>query len=287
MIKCDQLLKVYTVDETDVVALQGLELVVEPGERVGVIGASGSGKSTLLNIIGGLDTPTAGHVEVAGLDLTAQASLESYRATTVGFVWQQTGRNLLPYLSAIDNVALPMRALRRPNPTSRARELLALVGMSDRAEHTPVQLSGGQQQRVAIAVAIANDPTVLLADEPTGELDTETANDIYALLEHLTEQTGLTQLIVSHDPELARHVDRVVTVRDGRVASEHRHLAGSPGASVVEQRLTLDRFGRLQLDEEQREVLGGGPLVEATIDGDEVRLARPRHRGRSIDEASP
>lgn len=276
VIRCDQLLKIFSLDDHEVIALQGLELRVEAGERVGVIGASGSGKSTLLNIIGALDRPTAGEVVVAGHDLVRSPSLHEYRATTVGFVWQQTGRNLIPHLSALDNVALPIRALRRGNAEQRAEKLIAMVGLGDRAHHRPSQLSGGQQQRAAIAVAIANEPSVLLADEPTGELDSATANEVYDLLERLTDETGLTQLIVSHDPTLAQHVDRVVTVRDGRVAAEHREAS----AGEQQRHLMVDRFGRLQLDDDQRAALGGGPLVEADITDDGVRLRPPTQDGR-------
>lgn len=271
VIRCDQLLKVFSVDDQEIVALQGLELTVAAGERVGVIGASGSGKSTLLNIIGALDRPTAGDVTVAGHDLVRASSLHHIRASVIGFVWQQSGRNLLPYLTVTENVALPRRALGRRDGDRRAAELVAMVGLADRAHHRPVQLSGGQQQRAAIAVALANDPAVLLADEPTGELDSATADEVYGLFERLSSETGLTQLIVSHDTELARHVDRVVRVRDGRVVSEHRES----GDGRERRHLVLDRLGRLQLDDEHRQTLGGGPLVEVESADGEVTLRRP------------
>lgn len=274
MIHCDQLVKIYPLDGQDVIALQGLHLDVGTGERVGVIGASGSGKSTLLNIIGALDRATAGAVTVDGVDLAVATARERarFRRSSVGFVWQQSTRNLIHYLSALDNVALPMRARRRSGADRRARELLTMVGLSHRLHHRPAKLSGGEQQRAAIAVALANSPSVLLADEPTGELDSETASTIYDVLRTLTEETGLTQLVVSHDPDLADHVDRVVSVRDGRVAAEHRARTGSDRRGGYDQYSTVDRFGQIQLTEQQREAAGIEGLVEVVVDEDGLRL---------------
>lgn len=280
VVDCDQLLKVYPLEGQDVIALQGLRLTIHRGERVGIIGASGSGKSTLLNLLGALDEPTAGQITVAGVDLGSADARDrnDFRRETVGFVWQQGSRNLVHHLSAVDNVALPRRAARLPDPDGRALELLHLVGLTDRAHHRPVELSGGEQQRVGIAVALANDPQLLLADEPTGELDSTTSLEIYDLLRRVTAETGLTQVIVSHDRELARHVDRVITVREGRVSAEHRSLDDLSGG--VEEFLTVDRFGQLQLGEQHREVLGTDGLVTAVVDDDEVRLRRADRRPR-------
>ncbi|MEM9035255.1 MAG: ABC transporter ATP-binding protein [Actinomycetota bacterium] len=277
-VRCDQLVKVHHLDDQDVVALRGLDLEIASGERIGVVGASGSGKSTLLNVLGGLDRPTAGRAEVGGVELTAttERELHRYRRSTVGFVWQQSSRNLLPYLTAVDNVALPMRASRRSHPDRRAGELLALVGLDRRAGHRPSELSGGEQQRVAVAVALANEPALLLADEPTGELDTASAEELHAVLGAITEATGLTQLIVSHDAGLAHHVDRVVSIRDGRVATEHR--AGHGGGAIAEY-LSVDRFGQVHLTETHRAALGDPSLLRAVIDDDELRL-------RSADDES-
>ncbi|MEM8903443.1 MAG: ABC transporter ATP-binding protein [Actinomycetota bacterium] len=274
VVDCDQLLKVYPLDGQDVIALQGLRLTIRRGERVGIIGASGSGKSTLLNILGALDEPTAGRVSVAGVDLTnaRPADRNRFRRSTVGFVWQQGSRNLVHHLSALDNVALPRRAARLDDPEGRARDLLDLVGLADRGSHRPAELSGGEQQRVAIAVALANEPALVLADEPTGELDSATSLEIYELLRRVTATTGLTQVIVSHDRELARHVDRVVTVREGRISAEHRSLDDQSGG--IEEFLAVDRFGQLQLGEQHPDVLGTDGLVTATVDGDEIRLRR-------------
>ncbi|MEO1060789.1 MAG: ABC transporter ATP-binding protein [Actinomycetota bacterium] len=280
LVDCDQLLKVYPLEGQDVIALQGLRLTIHRGERVGIIGASGSGKSTLLNILGALDQPTAGTVTVAGIDLAAAdaRTRNRFRRSTVGFVWQQGSRNLVHHLSALDNVALPRRAARLDDPEDRAKDLLTLVGLADRVHHRPVELSGGEQQRVAIAVALANGPELLLADEPTGELDSTTSLEIYDLLRRITDETGLTQVIVSHDRELARHVDRVVTVRDGRVSAEHRSSEDDTGG--IDEFLTVDRYGQLQLGEAHRDVLGTDGLVTATVDGDEIRLRRAQRRGR-------
>ena len=184
LIVCESLVKIYKVADLEVVALQGLDLIVEQGEFIALVGASGSGKSTLMSILGGLDEPSAGRAVVAGHLLSQMGSAERtrYRRGVVGFVWQQTARNLLPYLTARENIELPMllEGMSRAEQRTRADELLALVGLSDRAEHKPAQLSGGQQQRVAIAVSLANRPSLLLADEPTGELDTATAGEVFA-----------------------------------------------------------------------------------------------------------
>ncbi|MBA3749044.1 MAG: ABC transporter ATP-binding protein, partial [Solirubrobacterales bacterium] len=198
-IACDNLVKIYKVADLEVVALQGLDLLVDPGEMIAIVGASGSGKSTLLSILGGLDVPSAGRATVAGHDLTAMGRRERtiYRRRVIGFVWQQTARNLLPYLSAVENVELPMildgaaGSLRRRT----ALELLRTVGVRERAAHRPDRLSGGEQQRVAIAVAMANRPEVVLADEPTGELDTDTSGEVFELLRQVNREFGTTVVI--------------------------------------------------------------------------------------------
>ena len=223
-ILCEGLVKIYQVADLEMVALQGLHFTVDKGELVGIVGASGSGKSTLMNILGGLDRPTAGRVRVGGNDLLKMPDrqLNKYRREEVGFVWQQSTRNLVPYLNAVQNVILPMTlaGLTGLQKKRRAEELLEIVGLADRMHHHLPELSGGEQQRVAIAVALANHPSLLLADEPTGEVDSETAKTIYRTFQTLTRELGFTTLIVSHDPGIARHVDRVVAIRDGMLASE-------------------------------------------------------------------
>jgi ABC-type lipoprotein export system ATPase subunit len=278
-IACDGLIKIFKVADLEVVALQGLDLQVEQGELIAIVGASGSGKSTLLNILGGLDVPSAGRAAVAGHDLLAMTSGERthFRRLVVGFVWQQTARNLLPYLTAEENVELPLildgvpRAVRR----ARAQHLLELVGLAERAKHRPTQLSGGEQQRVAIAVALANDPRVLLADEPTGELDTATSADIFRVLRTVNERAGVTVVIVTHDPQVSEQVRRTVTIRDGRTSSETLRRPGDTdehGESIAEEFAVLDRAGRLQLPREYVEALELDRRVRLTLDPDHINV---------------
>jgi len=285
---CDNLVKIYKVADLEVVALQGLDLVVQRGELLGIVGASGSGKSTLMNVLGGLDRPSAGRAWVDGKDLLklSNRDLNQYRRTDVGFVWQHGARNLVPYLNAYENVKLPMtlagQAGRRVN--QRARELLELVGLGDRIKHNLGQLSGGEQQRVAIAVSLANSPKILLADEPTGELDSVTALTIYELFRELNRELGLTMLIVSHDPTIARHVNRVVAIRDGRLATETVRARTNGAAvgigaaalsehahedEVFEELTVLDSAGRLQIPKEYLLQLGikGRARLEITEEG--------------------
>ncbi|MGF7031737.1 ABC-type lipoprotein export system ATPase subunit [Paenibacillus mucilaginosus] len=221
MIQCDNLVKIYKIADLEVVALQGLDLQVADGELMAIIGSSGSGKSTLLNMLGGLDRPSAGRLLVDGRDLLtmSEKDLIRYKRETVGFVWQNNARNLIPYLTALQNVELPM-LLQGRRRRERARELLEAVGLSHRVNNRLNQLSGGEQQRVAIAIALANSPKLLLADEPTGSVDTAMANTILDLFRHLSRSLGLTVVIVTHDPQLAKKVDRVVAIRDGKTSSE-------------------------------------------------------------------
>jgi ABC-type lipoprotein export system ATPase subunit/bifunctional DNA-binding transcriptional regulator/antitoxin component of YhaV-PrlF toxin-antitoxin module len=257
---CDNLVKIYKIAGLEVVALQGLDLVVAPGELLGIVGASGSGKSTLMNILGGLDRPSAGRVWVGGqslLDLS-DAALTQYRRTQVGFVWQQGARNLISYLTALENIELPMNlaGMSATQIKERANELLEAVGLQDRRNHKLSQLSGGEQQRVAIAVSLANQPKLLLADEPTGELDTVTAATIYEAFKNLNQKFGVTTLIVSHDQGIARHVGRVVAIRDGKTSSEtvrlEKPVLDEEGNNVeeFEELVVLDSAGRLQVPKE-------------------------------------
>lgn len=252
-IHCESLVRIFSTSGIEVVALQGLDLDVEPGELITVVGASGSGKSTLLNVLGGLDRPTAGRAVVGGHDLMRMTAAErdTYRLSTVGFVWQQTARNLQPYLDARRNVEFPLALAGRGRRERRARAmtLLELVGMGDRADHRPDEMSGGEQQRVAIAVALANAPRLLLADEPTGELDQATAIEVMAVLKTANEELGVTGVIVTHDPLVSRQVGRTVAIRDGRISSEVLREGAGLDASVVRERefAVLDAAGRLQL----------------------------------------
>ncbi|MGW6914160.1 ABC transporter ATP-binding protein, partial [Kitasatospora sp. NPDC054939] len=226
-IVCDRLVRIFSAEGVEVQALQGLELTIAQGDLVALVGASGSGKSTLLTILAGLDVPTAGAASVAGCDLLEMSAKERlrYRREVVGFIWQQTARNLLPFLTAAENVALPMQLRGRAGRGGGARraarvaELLEALGIGELAHRRPGELSGGQQQRVAIAVAMANDPPVLLADEPTGELDSETGAGIFEAFRTVNRELGATVVIVTHDPLVAGEVRRTVAIRDGRTSS--------------------------------------------------------------------
>jgi putative ABC transport system ATP-binding protein len=272
-IVCDNLVKIYKVAHLEVVALQGLDLVINPGELLGIVGASGSGKSTLLNILGGLDRPSAGRVWVGGNDLLkySDSALDRYRREEVGFVWQQSARNLIPYLTALENVELPLTLAGRAGAgkRKRAEALLDTVGLSDRMNHHLSELSGGEQQRVAIAVSLSNNPQLLLADEPTGEVDEATSLTIYETFKKLNKEYGLTILIVSHDLGIAHHVDRVVAIRDGKTAAEtvrqprsngrrnnqesHENGVEEPDEVIFEELTVLDSAGRLQVPKEYLE----------------------------------
>jgi ABC-type lipoprotein export system ATPase subunit len=260
-IVCEDLFKIYKIADLEVVALRGLDLVVGHGEVVAVVGASGSGKTTLLNILAGYDSPSAGKVTVGDKDLLRMTGkdVELYRREDVGFVWQQTSRNLFPYLTALENVALPMMLTNLPSKERRARaeELLGLMGMGHRMGHTPEKLSGGEQQRVAIGVALANHPPLLLADEPTGELDDATAGEILDLFGTVNRELDTTIVIVTHDPDIAYKVGRVVLVRDGKTSTEirrkvsYQRISGDAEADAALEEFTLvDGAGRVQIPRE-------------------------------------
>lgn len=282
-IRCGDLVRIFATDGVEVQALQGLTLSVDPGEIVAVVGASGSGKSTLLTILSGLDTPTGGSAVVAGTDLLTMGHAERvrYQRSTVGFVWQQTSRNLLPYLTASENVRLPLElasrgsSLSRRDRTRRVEALLELLEVGHVSGRRPGEMSGGEQQRTAIAVAVANNPRVLLADEPTGELDEATSVEVLEALRGVNRETGVTTLIVTHDPTVSEHVARTVQIRDGRTSTEtlRRTETDEHGQArhVSEEFAVLDRVGRLQLPQD---------FVHALDLRDRVRLAlEPDHVG--------
>src|ERR671930_2677243 len=269
LIRFRHVFKIYQVADTGVVALGGVDLEVERGEFVAVVGPSGSGKSTILNMIGGLDRASAGMVEVEGHDLgrLGEDQLTRYRRDNVGFVWQGTARNLVPYLTLRENVGLPLLARGEAEWTrKRTDELLDAVGLADRAQHRPGELSGGEQQRAAIAVALSNLPSLLLADEPTAELDSASADRVLTAFLDVNREFGVTIVIVTHDLVAAARSDRFLRLRDGRLVHE---------GQAIER---MDEEGRVRLPDPAIEALWGTDLEAEYHDG-EVRL-RPRSERR-------
>lgn len=297
-IECENLVKIYKTDQIEVVALQGLDLQVKKGELVAIVGSSGSGKSTLLNMLGGLDKPSAGALRVGGRNLLkfTEEDYMIYKRNIVGFVWQNNARNLVPYLTTVQNVELPMLLQGQKKRRERALELLEAVGLSHRINSRLDQMSGGEQQRVAIAISLANNPSILLADEPTGSVDTKTSDQILGVFKKLNKEKGITIVIVTHDLRLAKQIDRVIAIRDGRTSSEiikktHAEIMSeskgwgddevpneneAPGEEefVSEELIVLDRTGRLQLPKEYLEALEikGGSRVKADLDKEAERI---------------
>ncbi len=295
MIECDGLVKIYKTKDIEVLALQGLDLTVRRGELMAIIGNSGSGKSTFLNMIGGLDRPSAGKLYVDGKNLfqLTEEELVDYKRSTVGFVWQNNARNLLPYLTAWENVMTPMLfrqdSMTEAEKKQRAEELLALVGLSERKDNKLSQLSGGEQQRVAIAIALANDPKLLLADEPTGAVDRRTADDILDMFRRLNEALGVTIVIVTHDKELASKVNRVISIRDGKTSSERIMKSEYKQRleditinwneeEVQEEFAVLDRAGRIQIPSELLQEMGmkGNKVKLELVDG-KIVIEKPEN----------
>lgn len=272
-VECENLIKIYKIADVEAVALQGVDLTIDQGEILALVGASGSGKSTLLNILGGMDAPSAGTARVGNYDLTRMSWRDQmrYRRGQVGFVWQQTGRNLVPYLTAQENVEMPMalNGVKTSERRERARALLDQVGLSDRYDHRPDQLSGGQQQRVAIAIAMSNHPGLLLADEPTGQIDAEAADSIFDAMRQINEVYQVTIIIVTHDVTVATRVNRVLGMRDGRIISEVvRQNSGAEGQEFA----VLDRGGRLQLPDDFLEKLGLDHRVQVKMRENHVEV---------------
>ena len=282
-VRCEDLFKIYKAANLEVVALRGLDLKVRRGEFMAIVGASGSGKSTLLNILAGLDQPSAGRAFVGGKDLLTMSSQDmvEYRRKQVGFVWQKTARNLIPYLNATQNVEVPLVLDGVPADVARARatELLDAVKLGHRLHSRPDQLSGGEQQRVSIAVGLANHPPLLLADEPTGELDSVGAETVYEVFRHLNQEFGVTIIIVTHDPDIAAKVDRVVAIRDGRTSTEiFRKITVEAGHVEIshDEYVLVDTAGRLQIPreflerldiKERAKLLLGDGRIEVLPDG--------------------
>ena len=306
IVLCENLVKIYKVADLEVFALQGLDLEVAPGEMIAIVGASGSGKTTLMNMLSAQDVPSAGRCTVDGNDMTrmTEAQRLKYRRGVIGQIWQQSGRNLLPELSAEENVKLPqvLNGISPAQAGARARELLGIVGLSDLRGHRPSQLSGGEQQRVAIGVALANEPKVLLADEPTGELDSATTAEILDLLHTVNRDLGLTIIIVTHDVNVAAVVDRTIAIRDGRTSTEtvRREILAADGERGQEQGerdqlaspirsgghsaiiglssethrefVLIDRVGRLQLPKDIFESFPFNGRAEVRKVGDHVEI---------------
>ena len=221
IIECDNLVKIYKTKDIEVLALQGLELQIDKGELMAIVGNSGSGKSTFLNMIGGLDRPSAGRLIVDGKNLfkLSEKELVEYKRSTVGFVWQNNARNLLPYMTALQNVQVPMMFDSAAKKEQRALELLEMVGLPDKARSYPSQLSGGQKQRIAIARALASDPEVLLCDEATSALDPQTTRDVLRLIQDINKRLGITVIIITHDMSVIEQICHRVAILDaGRVA---------------------------------------------------------------------
>ncbi len=309
LIVCENLVRIYKVDDLEVVALQGLDLIVKRGEMLGIVGNSGSGKTTLMNILGGLDFPSAGKVSMDGIDLLnlSGKSLNDYQRKKVGFVWQQTSRNLIPYLSAQENIELPMTMAwsgGRKQKHDWSSELMNAVGLYERRRHKLSQLSGGEQQRVAIAVALANRPVLLLGDEPTGEVDSVTAQAIMDTFRKLGKLMDLTIIIVTHDPRIARQVDRVVAIRDGKISSEivrkvarredsyikqfqrpdpaeEAALAEEKESITYHEYVVLDSAGRLQIPREWLEKLQIGKRAQLDLQENTI------HINPVVDHSSP
>ncbi len=287
MIQCEGLVKIFKSDGIEVVALQGLNLKVDDGELIAIIGNSGSGKSTLLNVLGGLDRPTAGKASVGEWDLLRMNEKErvSYKQRTVGFIWQNNARNLLPYLTVLENIETAMMAAGRVD-TGYAKQLVEWVGLSHRIGSKLVQLSGGEQQRTAIAISLANRPSLLLADEPTGSVDAATADVIMGIFRKLNEETGVTIVIVTHDMALAGKVDRVVAIRDGMTSSEliRRDEVGGQSDEHAEtmdgheEFAVVDRYGRVQIPAEHLQLLGIKDKVKLIVDGTGLRLEPQEER---------
>jgi AbrB family looped-hinge helix DNA binding protein len=285
MVRADNLVKIYKSSDVEVMALQGLDLTVERGELMGIVGASGSGKSTLLNMLGGLDKPSAGSLFIDGKDMLkfGEKELIEYKRKTVGFVWQNNARNLIPYLSAQQNVELPMLLSGFGGRQARASELLDMVGLSDRKNSRLDQMSGGEQQRVAIAIALSNNPKLLLADEPTGSVDTATSRLILDVFRELNRVMGVTIIIVTHDINLSKQIDRVVAIRDGKTSTEMLRKTSQmrsfgeldeerQNELAHEEVSVLDRAGRLQIPKEYLEELGlkGGDKVRVELEGEKI-----------------
>lgn len=302
LIQCDNLVKIYKTKDVEVFALQGMDITIQQGELMAIVGNSGSGKSTFLNMLGGLDRPTAGQLFVDGKNLFTMTPKElvEYKRTCVGFVWQNNARNLLPYLTAFQNVQMPMIFSNAADRKEYAIELLELVGMIHKKDSRLGELSGGEQQRIALAIALANRPKILLADEPTGSVDSRTGNYILDVFRRVNREMGITVVIVTHDKKLTSKVNRVVSIRDGKTSSEkimrtdyahelmHVKMFSEQeeavrkyeeAQDVHEEYAVLDRAGRVQIPAEYLDKMGiqGNRIKIEYKDGRLILSAVPEH----------
>ncbi len=284
LIRTEDLTKIYGSGPTAIRALDGVSLEVHPGEFLAVMGPSGCGKSTLLNMLGALDRPTEGKVWVGGEDLSRLKDVDRFRARTVGFVFQL--HNLLPTLTALENVEVPMQGLgvTRRQRRERAEYLLDLVDLADRKDHLPSQLSGGQRQRVAIARALANDPALILADEPTGSLDSQSGEELLALFDSLNRDHGTTILVVTHDRRVAQATRRILRMRDGRIVDDHR--VTDPLEEDLRM-LAYSRLGQVLLHEEAIPVSTLSPEEQAVLRGILRRVMQGSEDGRARPRGQP
>ena len=270
-VECSGLVHIYKTADLEVFALQGLDMSVAEGEVVAIVGASGSGKTTLMNVLAGVQTPSAGQARVAGWDLgsLSGAARDRYRREVIGYVWQSAALNLTAELDAQENLQLPLlaSATAPDERRRRAAELLEAFELGDRAGHTPAQLSGGEQQRLALAVAMANHPQVLLADEPTAELNREAARQVLEDIRDLARREGTTVIMVTHDHEVEQHVDRILRIRDGRTSTETTAEAG--------ELVILDSAGRMQLPKSVLQSVRLGGRVRVRADGNRVVIEPP------------
>lgn len=281
IIECENLIKIYKNKDIEVMALQGLDFTVEKGELMAIIGNSGSGKTTLLNMIGGLDKATMGKIFIDGRDLfkMSKYQLMKYKRETVGFIWQNNARNLIPYLTALENVEFPMIIAGKSKRRQRAKQLLEAVGMGSRMNSRLSQLSGGELQRVAICIAMANNPKILMADEPTGSLDSKTTDQILDVFRELNKNLGVTIVIVTHDRQVSRKVDRVVAISDGKTSSEFikkQYILEDEENTHIEYSI-VDKSRRLQLpvDFIEKLDLGRQSMVCLSMSDDKIIISAP------------
>jgi ABC-type lipoprotein export system ATPase subunit len=276
LVECEGLVHIYKTADLEVVALQGLDLRVEAGEMVAIAGRSGSGKTTLMNLLAGVEPPSAGTANVAGHDLARMDDRERdrYRREVVGYLLQHSLANLALDLTVLQNVQVPMIAGGPRRRGARARKLLEKLGLGGQARLRPAQLTGAEAQRLALAVALANEPRLLLADEPTAELDGANARELLVDLTSLLRDLGTAAIMVTHDQQLERHVDRVIQIRDGRTSTERRWLARPNGdREVADELVILDRAGRLQLPRAHVEKLGLRDRVRVHLEDDSIRIS--------------